>query len=244
MECDVAVLGGGPGGYPAAIRAAQLGANVVLVEQGRIGGTCITVGCIPTKAWVATAHALKEAHETFAKIGVNVSGAELDFVQTQSNKDGIVSGLVNGITGVVKANGITVVSGRGTFRDANTIAVEGQEDITFKIAVIATGSHALRPPVDGIDGPRCLDSTGLLEITEVPRRLLVLGGGVIGVEFASIMQHWGVEVTIVEMLDRLIPMEDADASKELERAFKKRGITMHLGSPRHRRGRGQDQGSR
>ena len=230
MECDVAVLGGGPGGYPAAIRAAQLGASVVLIEQGRIGGTCITVGCIPTKAWVATAHALKEAHETFAKIGVNVSGAELDFVQTQSNKDGIVSGLVNGITGVVKANGITVVSGRGTFRDANTIAVEGQEDITFKSAVIATGSHALRPPVDGIDGPRCLDSTSLLEITEVPRRLLVLGGGVIGCEFASIMQHWGVEVTIVEMLDRLIPMEDADASKELARAFKKRGITMHLGS--------------
>ena len=88
MQCDVAVLGGGPGGYPAAIRAAQLGANVVLIEQGRIGGTCITVGCIPTKAWVATAHALKEAHETFAKIGVNVSGAELDFAQTQQHKEG------------------------------------------------------------------------------------------------------------------------------------------------------------
>ena len=139
-----------------------------------------------------------------------------------------MSGLVNGITGVVKANGITVVAGRGAFKDAHTIAVEGQEDITFNSAVIATGSHALRPPVDGIDGPLCVDSTSLLEITEVPRRLLVLGGGVIGVEFASIMQHWGVEVTIVEMLDRLIPAEDADASKELARAFKKRGITMHL----------------
>ena len=96
--------------------------------------------------------------------------------------------------------------------------------------MIATGSHSMRPPVDGIDGPRCLDSTGLLDVTEVPQRLLVLGGGVIGVEFASIMRHFGVEVTIVEMLDRLIPMEDADASKELERAFKKRGITMHLGA--------------
>ena len=129
---------------------------------------------------------------------------------------------------MVKANGITVVAGRGAFKDAHTISVEGQEDITFNSAVIATGSHALRPPVDGIDGPLCVDSTSLLEITEVPRRLLVLGGGVIGVEFASIMQHWGVEVTIVEMLDRLIPAEDADASKELARAFKKRGITMHL----------------
>ena len=228
MECDVAVLGGGPGGYPAAIRAAQLGANVVLVERDRVGGTCITVGCIPTKAWVQTAHALKDANETFAKIGVNVTGAELDFNATQANKTKIVDGLVNGITGVVKANGITIVNGVGRFKDASTISVEGGEDITFASAVIATGSHSLRPPVDGIDGPRCVDSQALLELTEVPRRLLVLGGGVIGVEFASIMQHWGVEVTIVEMLDRLIPMEDAEASKELERAFKKRGITMHL----------------
>src|SRR5438445_13472748 len=103
MECDVAVLGGGPGGYPAAIRAAQLGANVVLVEQGRIGGTCITVGCIPTKTWVQTAHALKEANHTFAQIGVDVSAAALNFPQAQRNKEGIVTGLVNGITGLVKA---------------------------------------------------------------------------------------------------------------------------------------------
>ena len=131
---------------------------------------------------------------------------------------------------MVKANGITVVSGRGTFKDAGTIAVEGGEDVSFRSAVIATGSHSLRPPVDGIDGPRCVDSTALLASESVPKRLVVLGGGVIGVEFASIFAHWGTEVTIVEMLDRLVPMEDADASKELERAFKKRGITMHLGA--------------
>ncbi|MFI5050452.1 MAG: FAD-dependent oxidoreductase [Gaiellales bacterium] len=230
IECDVAVLGGGPGGYPAAIRAAQLGANVVLVEQDRVGGTCITVGCIPTKTWVQTAHALKEAHETFAKIGVTVEGAALDFPTAQSNKETIVAGLVNGITGVVKANGITVVSGRGTFASPNTLAVEGGEEVRFKSAIVATGSRALRPPVDGIDGPLCVDSTGLLAVEKVPRRIAILGGGVIGVEFASILSHWGTEVTIVEMLDRLIPMEDADASKELERAFKKRGITMHLGA--------------
>ena len=115
MECDVVVLGGGPGGYPAAIRAAQLGAQVVMIEQARVGGTCITVGCIPTKTWVQTAHALKDASQTFAQLGVNVSGVELDFATTQKNKETIVGGLVNGITGVVKANGITVVSGRGTF---------------------------------------------------------------------------------------------------------------------------------
>ena len=149
MECDVAVLGGGPGGYPAAIRAAQLGASVVLIEQGRVGGTCITVGCIPTKTWVQTAHALKEARETFAQIGVRVSDPELDFGQAQKNKTGIVDGLVNGITGVVKANGITIVNGRGAFTGPNTIAVEGGEDVTFRSAVIATGSHSLRPPVHG-----------------------------------------------------------------------------------------------
>jgi dihydrolipoamide dehydrogenase len=230
MECDVAVLGGGPGGYPAAIRAAQLGAKVVLIEQGRVGGTCITVGCIPTKTWVQTAHALKDAQSTFAQLGVNVSGVELDFATTQSNKETIVGGLVNGITGVVKANGIEVVTGRGSFKDANTLAVEGGEDVTFAHAIIATGSHSLRPPVDGIDGPLCVDSTGLLEVTTVPRRAAILGGGVIGVEFASILQHFGSEVTVVEMLDSLIPTEDVDAAKELHRAFKKRGITMHLGA--------------
>ncbi len=230
MECDVAVLGGGPGGYPAAIRAAQLGAKVVLIEQGRIGGTCITVGCIPTKAWVQTAHALREAHHDFAQLGVNVSGVELDFAATQKNKDTIVGGLVNGITGVVKANGIEVVTGRGSFKDAHTIAVEGGEDVSFQQAIIATGSHPLRPPVDGIDGPLCVDSTGMLETGQVPRRAVILGGGVIGVEFASILSHFGSEVTIVEMLDSLIPTEDADASKELYKAFKKRDITMHLGA--------------
>jgi dihydrolipoamide dehydrogenase len=230
MECDVAVLGGGPGGYPAAIRAAQLGAKVALIEQARVGGTCITIGCIPTKTWVQTAHALKDAQHTFAQLGVNVEGVTHDFSTTQKNKETIVGGLVNGITGVVKANGIEVVSGRGRFKDANTIAVDGGEDITFKQAIIATGSHPLRPPVDGIDGPLCVDSTGLLEVTEVPGRIVILGGGVIGVEFASILSHFGSEVTIVEMLDSLIPTEDADASRELHRAFKKRGITMHLGA--------------
>ena len=230
MQCDVVVLGGGPGGYPAAIRAAQLGASVVLVEQDRIGGTCITVGCIPTKTWVQTAHGLKDTAHSFVQLGIRVGEVSLDFAQTQKNKDGIVAGLVNGITGVVRANGITVVQGAGRFTGPHTLEVEGSEPIEFRSAIIATGSHSLRPPVDGIDGPACLDSTGLLEVTEIPGRIAILGGGVIGVEFASILRHFGSEVTVVEMLDRLIPMEDSDASKELERAFKKRGITMHLGA--------------
>ncbi|HUZ83199.1 MAG TPA: dihydrolipoyl dehydrogenase [Gaiellales bacterium] len=230
MECDVVVLGGGPGGYPAAIRAAQLGARVILVERDRIGGTCITVGCIPTKTWVQTAHGLKDARHSFAQLGIQVGEVALDFAQTQRNKDGIVGGLVNGITGVVRANGITVVQGAGRFTGPNTLEVEGGEPIEFRSAIVATGSHPLRPPVDGIDDPGCVDSTGLLEVDTVPARVTILGGGVIGVEFASILRHFGSEVTIVEMLDRLIPMEDADASRELERSFKKRGIGLQLGA--------------
>ena len=230
IEVDVAVLGGGPGGYPAAIRAAQLGLNVAVIEQGRLGGTCLNVGCIPTKAWVQSAHAMKDAHETFAKLGVNVPTVELDFTQVQTNKNEIIDRSVNGVGGLLKANGITLVEGRGQFTDANTITTDSGETITFASAVIATGSSPTRPPVEGIDGPRCVDSTGLLAIEAIPPRLIVLGGGVIGVEFASVFSHFGSDVTIVEMLDHLIAAEDAEARTELERAFKKRKITQHLGA--------------
>lgn len=230
IEVDVAVLGGGPGGYPAAIRAAQLGLSVAVIEQGRLGGTCLNVGCIPTKAWVQSAHAMKDAHETFAKLGVNVPTVELDFAQVQKNKDEIIDRSVSGVGGLLKANGITVVEGRGQFTDPHTITTGGGETVTFAHAVIATGSSPTRPPVDGIDGPRCVDSTGLLAIDAIPPRLIVLGGGVIGVEFASVFSHFGSEVTIVEMLDHLIATEDAEARTELERAFKKRKIGQHLGA--------------
>ncbi len=230
MDVDVAVLGGGPGGYPAAIRAAQLGLSVALIEQGELGGTCLNVGCIPTKAWVQSAHAVKDAHQAFPQLGVTVGETSIDFGQVQANKGEIVTTMVSGVGQLLKANGATVVSGRGRFVGPNTIAVEGAEDVTFKHAVIATGSHPLRPPVDGIDHPKCVDSTGLLAITEIPKRLVVLGGGVIGVEFASIFHHFGTEVTIVEMLDSLIPVEDDDAIKALTRAFDKNGITIHTGA--------------
>ncbi|HYY75999.1 MAG TPA: dihydrolipoyl dehydrogenase [Gaiellaceae bacterium] len=229
MECDVAVLGGGPGGYPAAIRAAQLGADVVCIEQeDALGGTCLRVGCIPTKAWVQTAFALKEAGETFEKLGVKVGAPELDFGAAQQWKEGVVKQLTGGVAGLFKANGIQWAKGRGRFKDANTIAVEGGEDVTFKHAVIATGSSPLRPPIEGIDSEKCMDSTGLLAQQEVPKRIVILGGGIIGCEFASILQRFGSEVTIVEMLPALIPMEDEDASKELLKQFKKRDIGVHL----------------
>jgi dihydrolipoamide dehydrogenase len=229
MEVDVAVLGGGPGGYTAAIRAAQLGATVACIErEPELGGTCLRIGCIPTKAWVQTAFALKEAEHTFDKLGVKLGGFQLEFGKANEWKDGVVKQMTSGVASLFKANGVEWVKGTGTFKDPHTIAIEGGEDVTFKHAIVATGSFPLRPPIEGLDSKRCVDSEGLLAQTEVPRRLVVLGGGIIGCEFASIFRRFGSEVTIIEMLPALIPQEDADASKELAKQFGKRGITLHL----------------
>jgi dihydrolipoamide dehydrogenase len=230
MDVDVAVLGGGPGGYTAAIRAAQLGAKVACIErEPELGGTCLRVGCIPTKAWVQTAFALKEAEEHFAKFGVEVGQAKLDFPAANTWKAEVVKQMTSGVASLFKANGVEWVKGSGSFTDANTIAVEGGEDVSFRSAVVATGSYPLRPPIEGIESRRSVDSTGLLAQEEVPGRLVILGGGIIGCEFASIFRRFGSEVTIVEMLDTLIPQEDADAAKELAKQFGKRGISLQLG---------------
>src|SRR5437867_8441679 len=229
MECDVAVLGGGPGGYTAAIRAGQLGARTVCIEkEPELGGTCLRIGCIPTKAWVQTAFAIKEAEHTCAKLGVQVGAPSLDFATANEWKSQVVHQMTQGVASLFKANGVEWVKGTGRFKDANTIAVEGTEDVTFKQAIIATGSYPLPPPIDGLDSPRCVDSEGLLAQTSVPRHLVVLGGGIIGCEFASIFNRFGSEVTIIEMLPQLIPQEDEDAAKELAKQFQKRGITLHL----------------
>src|SRR5438874_1057522 len=230
MDVDVAVLGGGPGGYTAAIRVAQLGAKVACIEkEPELGGTCLRVGCIPTKAWVQTAFALKEAEESFAKFGVRVGEATLDFAASNAWKEGVVKQMSQGVAGLFKANGVEWIKGSGRFRDANTIDVEGGDSISFKQAIVATGSFPLRPPIPGFDSPRCVDSTGLLAQAELPRRLVILGGGIIGCEFASIFRRFGAEVTVIEMLDSLIPQEDADASKELAKQFGRRGIGLQLG---------------
>jgi dihydrolipoamide dehydrogenase len=230
MEADVLVLGGGPAGYTAAIRAAQLGGPVVCVEkETELGGTCLRVGCIPTKAWVQTAHALHAAREINPKLGVVTAEPQLDFGAANEWKAAVVKQMTGGVASLFKAIGVTSVQGVGRFTDPRTLAVEGGESITFRSAIVATGSYPMRPPIPGLDSPRCLDSTGLLAQTEVPRRLVVLGGGIIGCEFASIFERFGTEVTIVEMLDRLIPQEDGDAANELRKAFARRGIVVQLG---------------
>ncbi|MDQ1550564.1 MAG: dihydrolipoamide dehydrogenase, partial [Microbacteriaceae bacterium] len=218
MDVDVAVLGGGPAGYAAAIRAAQLGARVACIErQPELGGTCLRIGCIPTKSWAQTALALKEAEETFDKIGVRLGGSHLEFSKANDWKAEVVHRMTRGVAFLLKANGAEWVKGAGTFKEANRIGVEGQDDVTFQSAIIATGSFPLRAPIDGLESKRCVDSEGLLAQTEVPKRLVILGGGVIGCEFASIFQRFGSDVTIIEMLPSLLPQEDADASNELAR---------------------------
>lgn len=230
MEVDVAVLGGGPAGYTAAIRAAQLGGKVVCIErEAALGGTCLRVGCIPTKAWVQSAHALHDARETFGKLGVQVGEPVLDFGAAVAWKDAVVGQMTGGVASLFKANGVEWLQGAGRFTGPNTLAVEGHEDVTFRSAIVATGSAPVRPPIPGLESPRVVDSTGLLAQTAVPGRLVILGGGIIGCEFASIFDRFGSEVTIVEMLPHLIPGEDEDASQELEKAFRRRGIVQHLG---------------
>jgi dihydrolipoamide dehydrogenase len=230
MDVDVAVLGGGPGGYTAAIRAAQLGARVACIErEPELGGTCLRIGCIPTKAWTQTAFALKQAEETFGKLGVRLGRPDFDFSAANRWKAAAVKRMTRGVAFLFKANGVEWIRGTGTLTDAHTVTVDGKEEVTFESAIIATGSFPLRPPIQGLGTDRCVDSEELLAQTDVPGRLVILGGGVIGCEFASIFQRFGSEVTIIEMLPSLLPREDTDASDELAKQFRKRGVTLHLG---------------
>jgi dihydrolipoyl dehydrogenase len=231
MDFDVAVLGGGPAGYTAAIRAAQLGANVACVErEAELGGTCLRVGCIPTKAWVTTAHALHAAREINAKLGVVTGEPRLDLEAANEWKAAVVKQMTGGVASLFKANNVTWFQGSGRFEDARSITFDkGDIGLSFKSAIIATGSYPITPPIPGIESPRCVDSTVLLAQTELPKRLAVLGGGIIGCEFASIFERFGTEVTIIEMLESLIPQEDADATSELRKSFARRGIVVHLG---------------
>src|SRR3954454_2912090 len=152
MDVDIAVLGGGPGGYTAAIRAAQLGAKVACVEkEPELGGTCLRVGCIPTKAWVQTAHFMHQAHDTFGKLGVTVGEPQLDFARANEWKSAVVKQMTGGVASLFQANGVEWVRGAGTFTRANTIRVEGGEDVIFKTAIVATGSFPLRPPLPGLE---------------------------------------------------------------------------------------------
>jgi dihydrolipoamide dehydrogenase len=228
-EFDVLVLGAGSGGYACALRAAQLGLRVALVEKGRLGGTCLHVGCIPTKALLHAAEIADGAREA-ARYGVRATLDGIDMPGVIAYQDAVVERLFKGLTGLVRSRGITVLEGEGRLTGPRTVEVGGAS-YTGKNLVIATGSSAKTLPGVEVDGERVLTSEHALRLDRVPTSAIVLGGGVIGCEFASVWRSFGTDVTIVEALPRLLPPEDEASSKALERAFRKRGITALTGTP-------------
>ncbi|UKJ73494.1 dihydrolipoyl dehydrogenase [Azospirillum brasilense] len=229
---DVVVVGGGPGGYVCAIRAAQLGFKVACVEKrSALGGTCLNVGCIPSKALLAASEKYEEAKHGLAKFGIKVGGVELDLPGMLSHKDKVVKENTGGIEFLFKKNKIAWLKGAGRITAPNTVEVEGIGTVTAsKAIVIATGSEVTPLPGIEIDEQKIVSSTGALELPEVPKRLVVIGGGVIGLELGSVWGRLGAQVTVVEFLDRILPTMDGEVSKQMQRILGKQGMTFKLGS--------------
>ncbi|MCH1867473.1 dihydrolipoyl dehydrogenase [Nocardioides sp. CFH 31398] len=227
-HADVLVLGAGSGGYACALRAAQLGLRVILVEKDKVGGTCLHVGCIPTKALLHAAEVADAARHA-ESVGVRATLDGIDMPAVNAYRDKVVGRLYKGLTGLVRGRGITVVEGAGRVTGPGTVEVDGTT-YTGEHLVLATGSYARSLPGITPDGDRVLLSDHALALSEVPESVVVLGGGVIGCEFASVWASFGARVTIVEALPRLVPGEDEASSKALERAFRKRGITVRTGT--------------
>ncbi len=228
----VVVIGGGPGGYVAAIRAAQLGGDVTLVEKARLGGTCINVGCIPTKALLHASEVL-ETIRSGAAIGIDAGSPVVDWSRVQEHKKAIISQLVQGIHGLLGSNGVRLIQGEGSFVDERTLAVrtdKGTEKVQGDFFIIASGSEPVSPPIPGIGLEGVIDSTGALELQEIPSSMVIVGGGVIGVEFASLFNSFGCDVTIIEMLPDILPGADREVASKMRRIFEKKGIKIHTGS--------------
>jgi dihydrolipoamide dehydrogenase len=223
---DIVILGGGSGGYAAALRAVQLGFTVGLVEKDKLGGTCLHRGCIPTKALLHAAEVADSSRES-AKFGVRSTFEGIDVAAVTAYRESIVSSKFKGLQGLIKARGITVIEGEGRLVAPNAVQV-GDDRIVGKNIILATGSYSRSLP--GLElGGRVITSEQALELDFVPGKVAVLGGGVIGVEFASVWKSFGAEVTIIEALPHLVPNEEESISKQLERAFRKRGIEYKLG---------------
>jgi len=226
-QFDLVILGGGSGGYACALRAAQLGKTVALIESGKLGGTCLHRGCIPTKALLHSGEIADSAREA-STFGVNAQFLSMDMVAVNAYKDGVISKLHKGLQGLVKSRNITFVEGHGRLVAKDTVEVNG-ERYTGTNVVLATGSYAKSLPGLEIDGVRVMTSDHATSLDYVPKSVIVLGGGVIGCEFASVWKSFGAEVTIIEGLSHLVALEDESSSKLLERAYRKREINFELG---------------
>ncbi len=225
---DIVILGGGSGGYACALRAAELDLSVIMIERDKVGGTCLHRGCIPTKALLHAAEVADAAREG-EKVGVRSSVDGIDMTGVNGYKDGVVDRLYKGLSGLVKSRNITVVEGSGRLTGATTVDVDGTSYTATKAVVLATGSYSRSLPGLEVDGTRIITSEHALTLDRVPASVVVLGGGVIGVEFASVWKSFGADVTIVEALPHLLPTEEESSSKLIERAFRRRGINFTLG---------------
>jgi len=226
QEYDIAIIGGGPGGYVAAIKAAQLGADVCLIEKDELGGTCLNRGCIPTKALTATCDVISNVKNA-RRFGVKVDDFEIDWQSVSKNKDRKVSQLVKGIEYLMKKNEIDVISGTASFQSKNLLKIDGNDEVTNVKAdnvIIATGSQPIILDDFNYDGDKVVTSKEILNLDELPKSLLIVGAGVIGCEFASIFATAGVKVTLVDVMPRLLPTEDEEISQNLARAFKRARI--------------------
>ncbi len=224
---DLVILGGGSGGYAAALRGAQLGLNVALIEADKLGGTCLHRGCIPTKALLHAGEIADGARDA-SHFGVNATFNSIDMTGVNSYKDGVITKLHKGLQGLVKSRNITFIEGHGKLVGKDTVEVNGTK-YTGKNIVLATGSYAKTLPGLDIDGKRVMTSDHAMKLDYVPKSVIVLGGGVIGCEFASVWKSFGADVTIIEGLPHLVALEDESSSKQLERAYRKRGINFELG---------------
>lgn len=225
----IVVIGSGPGGYVAAIRAAQLGGDVTVVEKDKIGGTCLNVGCIPTKALLHTAELYEEALHG-EKFGV-MGDVRIDFTKAQKRKESIVNQLVSGVNGLLKVNKIKVVKGSGTIVNAKQVKVQnaGKDDVFLEAdrIIIATGSSPFIPPIEGVETKHCITSTGALELTEIPKTMVIVGGGVIGIEIASMYSAMGTKIYVVEMQPEILPNMDVELVKMLKKQMQQKGIVFH-----------------
>lgn len=231
-KTKVVVIGGGPGGYVSAIRASQLGAEVTLIEKEYLGGTCLNVGCIPTKSLLHSAELYEEVKEG-AKYGVVVSDVKVDFAKVQERKRAVTKQLVSGVKGLLAANKVRVISGEASFLNKDTIEIKtekGTETLSADKFIIATGSIPAKPPIPGIDSIKCIDSTGALDLKEVPKSMVIVGGGVIGIEIATLYSALGSKVVVIEMLDEILPMMDGELTKMIRSKLTKKGVDILTGT--------------
>ncbi len=224
MDYNIIIVGGGPGGYVAAIRGAQMGAKVALVEEKALGGVCLNCGCIPTKALLKSAMVLQEIKDA-ARFGINIGSVSVDFNRIMKRKNEVVSTLSSGIKGLMSANGIDVIKGRAELEAYDTVNIQGKR-LKGSSIIIATGSVPFKPPIPGIDRSCVITSDEALELTKLPKSMVVIGGGVIGVEMATLFGLLGCEVTIIEMMDRIVPMMESEISEELCSILKKSSISV------------------